>query len=569
MDFQKILQNKPLLYGIIGGLVLLLALVLTIGIVSSANKNSTGAARVVSEKVIKEPLDLLTTDNLGKAIEIQALLAREGIVASRKVDGTKSTVFLKEYTQSQRDAALLAIVKSGLMDQNVGLEIFDKGDFTSTKEDKKIRLARAINGELARLIRKIDPISNASVFISIPEQTMFSSMQKPVTATVQITIPVGDKLDQLKVKAITNLLLGSVSGLTSENISITDTNGNVYSSMIDASDEMLQRLEENDKYMQQKVAAQLDRLIGKGNYVVTVSTFLTQSPVEKFSIVYDPDRKTSVNEQSFTEGLGDQTQDSNGGINAVSVYLPNGLPAGSSDSTQNRSYSRTARETQYGVTKVQTNEYMSPGVLEEISIAVTLEKDALPTELTLEELKELVAHAASPKATPDNVTIAFADSLDPFMAVDKNVKAPIKAEHGNPWWLAIALLAGGLFFGHRILTEKINAAKAAQEEEMIRLREQNEAQEKQLKDLSLNAADLIAKQSQLQQGLLEQQNRPTLKSSGAEIREALRVMVSVICLRAEPNVNWLNPPPVTQPASQLSVIVVQDTFVCGEILAYL
>ena len=199
MDFQKILENKPLLYGIIGGLVIVLALVISIGIVSSSNKNSAGAARVVSEKVIKEPLDLLTTDNLGKAIEIQALLARDGIVASRKIDGTKSTIFLKEYTQSQRDAALLAIVKSGLMDQNVGLEIFDKGDFTSTKEDKKIRLARAINGELARLIRKIDPITNASVFISIPEQTMFSSMQKPVTATVQITIPPGDKLDQLKV----------------------------------------------------------------------------------------------------------------------------------------------------------------------------------------------------------------------------------------------------------------------------------------------------------------------------------------------------------------------------------
>ena len=79
---------------------------------------------MVSEKVIKEPLDLLTTDNLGKAIEIQALLARDGIVASRKIDGTKSTIFLKEYTQSQRDAALLAIVKSGLMDQNVGFGNF-------------------------------------------------------------------------------------------------------------------------------------------------------------------------------------------------------------------------------------------------------------------------------------------------------------------------------------------------------------------------------------------------------------------------------------------------------------
>ena len=165
---------------------------------------------------------------------------------------------------------------------------------------------------------------------------------------------------------------------------------------------------------------------------------------------------------------------------------------------------------------------MSPGVLEEISIAVTLEKDALPVELTLEELKELVAHAASPKASPDNVTIAFAESIDPFMAGDKNVKAPIKAEHGNPWWLAIALLAFGLFFGHKALTQKINAAKAAQEDEMIRLRQQNEEQEKQIQNLSQNAANLIEKQSQLQQGLIEQQNRPMVKTSGAEVRNALK-----------------------------------------------
>ena len=530
MDFKKLLENKVLLAAVAGGIVLLLLIFIICGAIA-ANSNSKGGEIDVSNEPLKEDVDLLTTDNMGKALEIQALLARNNIVASRAVDGTKSVLKLKKgdctpgmkkCTTEQRDRAIMVIVESGLYDQNVGLEVFDKGDFTSTKEDKRIRLVRAMNGELSRLIKRIDGIENASVFISIPEQTMFSSMQKPVTATVQLTVAVGQTLNMGTIKAVSNLLLGSVSGLTSENISITDTNGHVYSSLIDAQSEMLQRIQENDKYMQEKVQAQLNRLIGAGKYVATVSTFLKQAPVEKFTIEYDPTRKTAVNEQTFAEGLGDQTQDVNKNTNAVSVYLPNGLPAGSSDSTQNRSYSRTAKETQYGVTKVQTNEYMSPGVLEEISIAVTLEKDALPVELTLEELKELVAHAASPKADPDNVTIAFADSLDPFMAADKNVKAPIKAEHGNPWWLAIALLAGGLFFGHRILTQKINAAKAAQEEEMLRLREQNEAQEKQIKDLSLNAADLIAKQSQLQQGLLEQQNRPTLKSSGAEIREALR-----------------------------------------------
>ena len=530
MDFKKLLENKTLLAAIVGGVVLLLVVFIICGAVASNSGNKAGEVDVSNEQ-LKEDVDLLTTDNLGKALEIQALLAKHGIVVSRAVDGTKSVLKLRakncttgggKCTTEKRDLAIMLIVESGLYDQNVGLEVFDKGDFTSTKEDKRIRLVRAMNGELARLIKRIDGIENASVFISIPEQTMFSSMQKPVTATVQLTVSVGQTLNMGTIKAVSNLLLGSVSGLTAQNISITDTNGHVYNSLVDAQSEMLQRLQENDKYMQEKVQAQLNRLVGAGRYVATVSTFLKQAPVEKFTIEYDPSRKTAVNEQTFSEGLGDQTQDVNKNTNAVSVYLPNGLPAGSSDSSQNRSYSRTAKETQFGVTKVQTNEYMSPGVLEEISIAVTLEKGALPVELTLEELKELVAHAASPKAEPDNVTIAFAESLDPFMAGDKNVKAPIKAEHGNPWWLAIAFLALGLFFGHNLLTQKINAAKAAQEDELIKLRQQNEAQERQIKDLSANAADMIAKQSQLQQGLLEQQSRPAIKASGADIRDALR-----------------------------------------------
>ena len=329
MDFQKLLENKPLLYGIIGGVVaVVLAIILLIALTGSGSKNQAQGSAP-----LKADVDLLTTDNLGKALEIQALLARQGITAQRKADGTKSVLYLpkdncstltSKCTITDRDRAILTIVKSGMMDKNVGLEIFDKGDFTSTKEDKKIRLSRAINGELARLIRNIGGITDASVFISIPEQTMFTSMQKPVTATVQVIIPEGEKLDQMKVKAITNLLLGSVSGLEGENIAITDTNGNVYHSMMDAQDEMLTRLEENDKYMQQKVSQQLDRLIGKGNYIATVSTFLVQAPVEKFSIIYDPEQKTAVNEQSFTEGLGDRTQDTNRGVNAVSVYLPNG-----------------------------------------------------------------------------------------------------------------------------------------------------------------------------------------------------------------------------------------------------
>lgn len=525
MDFKKLLENKTILYSAIAGVVVVFALILTLALVGASNSASTP-----KEKVIKEPLDLFTTDNIGKVIEVQALLAREGITVYRKMDGSKSTLYIKDYTPSQRDRVYLAIVKSGLVDQNVGLEIFDKGDFTSTKEDKRIRLARAINGELSRLIRKIPPIENASVFISIPEQTMFSSMQKPITATVQITIPSGDKLDALKVKAITNLLLGSVTGLEAENISITDTNGNVYSSIMDSGDEMVERSKENDKYMQQKINAQLDKLIGKGNFVVTVSTSLRQSPIERSSITYDPTKKTAVNEQIFREGLGDKSQGTSaapGG--AVSVSLPRSLQRGittqGNSTSQSKSYERSATETQYGVSKTQTNEYSSVGAIEEVSVAVTLEKSALPAETTLDEIKELVANAAGPKVSVDNVTIALSDSIDPFLASDKPANLPVPNESGNPWWLLLVIGGAGLVGGLKYISHKNKIAQKQQAEELMKLEEKAQQQDEMIQNVNQKAMELYEKQNQMAQGLLEQKQQESFNVP-AEFNEAVSELQS-------------------------------------------
>lgn len=503
---QELLKNKGVLIGAIVVVVLLFVLISVFAIVMvSSNGSKNKVEEQTYEKVEKTPFTLFTTDNPGKAIEVQALLARENIVASRKSEGSKTTLYLEKYKPSERDRALLTIVSSGLMDQYVGLEIFDKGDFTSTKEDKRIRLVRAINGELSRLIRKIDPIENASVFISIPEQTMFSQDKKPVTATVQLVLPNGIKLDRTKIKAIENLLLGSVSGLVSENISITDTNGNVYNSMINSLDDQLSKIQENDQYMQSKISSQLDRLIGKGNYVVTVSTFLKQVPVDKTSIIYDPTGKTAITEQTFSEGLGDKAQDSNSGLNAVSVYLPNGLPASGSNSSQNRSYNRTARETNYGVSKTQISEYSKSGVIEDISIAVTIESSAMPSNMTEDDLKVLIAGAASPKVKPSSVSIAYSDAIEPYLTSDKPANLPKPEESGNPWWLTVAIIVLGLFIGFSAVSKKLRKKSDDQEKEVEMLRRKAAEQEKQLNDVNLKASQLIEKQAQISQSLMEQQ----------------------------------------------------------------
>ncbi len=499
---RELLKNKTVLYAVIGITVVIVLLIIgSIIFVSTKPKDNSETY----EKVIKEPYILFQTDNPGKAIEVQALLARHKIDAKRTSEGSKTTLLLDKYTQSQKDEALLTIVSSGLVDAGVGLEIFEKSDFTSTKDDKKIKLARAINGELSRLIRKIKPIESASVFVSIPEQTLFAQDKRPIKATVQIVMPPGERLDRIKVKAIENLLLGSVSGLTAENISITDTNGNVYNSIINSLDDQLSKVQENDQNMQSKVSVQLDRLLGKGNYVVTVSTFLRQVPIERTSIVYDPNQKTAITEQTFTEGLGDKTRDSNSGLNAVSVYLPNGLPAGGSDSSQNRNYSRTAQETQYGVSKTQTTEYTKSGVIEDISIAVTIESSAVPSNITTQELKELIARAASPKVNPDNVSIAYSDSIEPSLALDKSVNLPKPDESGNPWWLTVVLVITGLIIGFIFVSKKLKQKSEQQQKEVEALRQKAAEQEKQLREVNLKASQLVEKQAQMAQGLMEQQ----------------------------------------------------------------
>lgn len=508
MNIKELLQNKTVLYSVIGVVAALVFVgILSVALIAGGNGGS--AAKVV-EKIEKESFDILTTENQGKAIEIQTLLARNGIKAKRKLDGSKSTVFLEggSYTNSQRDGALLAVVKSGLIDQNVGLEIFDKSDFTSTREDKRIKLARAVNGELSRLIRQMPGIDNASVLVSIPENSMFKTEKKPVTATVMLTVPSGVRLDNSVIKAIKSLLMGSVVDLSAENISVTDSNGNVYSSLVRSIDDQISKIQENDSYMQNKVSAQLDMLLGRGNYVVTVSTFLNQVPVEETSINYDPESKTALSEQVFREGLGDSSGTSSKGSDAVSIYVPDGIQQASlTESSQNKNYQRTASETSYGVGKTHTSKYYKAGIIEKITIAVTMNSESMPPNMTEEELKHQIAKAASPKAEAEDVSIAYAETIEPFLATERPVNLPVPESSGNPWWIAIALIVIGLFVGFVFVNKKLRLASYEQEETLKQLKKQTKEQEKQIVDVNLKAAELIEKQTILTQELLQQQKQ--------------------------------------------------------------
>lgn len=119
-----------------------------------------------------------------------------------------------------------------------------------------------------------------------------------------------------------------------------------------------------------------------------------------------------------------------------------------------------------------------------------MDKNALPANTTLEELKELIAKAASPKVSADNVSIAFSDSTDPYLASDKPSNLPKPDETGNPWWLAVALSAIGLIIVFKAISNRVQQIQEANRQEVELLRQKTAQQEQQLSDINQRAAQL-------------------------------------------------------------------------------
>ena len=116
----------------------------------------------------------------------------------------------------------------------------------------------------------------------------------------------------------------------------------------------------------------------------------------------------------------------------------------------------------------------------------------------------------------ENVSIAFSDSADPYLVSDRPANLPKPDETGNPWWIAIALSAIGLIIVFRAVSNKVKAAEEANRREVEMLRQKTAQQEQQLSDINNRAAQLTERQSELAQGLLEQQQREYIAQQSPE-----------------------------------------------------
>ncbi len=107
----------------------------------------------------------------------------------------------------------------------VGFELFNSSSIGLTEFAQRINLQRALQGELARTIMRIDGVEAARVHLSLGEQTAFRRDRRPARASVAIRTRPGRRLNNTTVRGIQRLVAGSVPDLEPAAVAVLNDRG--------------------------------------------------------------------------------------------------------------------------------------------------------------------------------------------------------------------------------------------------------------------------------------------------------------------------------------------------------
>jgi flagellar M-ring protein FliF len=208
--------------------------------------------------------------------------------------------------KAKKDEAIIDLSMANLPhDGRVGFEIFgDKaGGFISTDFEKKVALQRAMNGELSRIVQKMNGIERAEVMIVVPEAQLFQEQQLPTTASVLVKLSGGGGFTQEQIEAITHLIASSVPGLKPQNVTISDTEGHMLAAGQGSGEtesskfnkELSKQLEikkDIETKLQNKVTELLEKIVGPGHVQAKIEAKVnfdtTQMRIRNMTPVIDP-----------------------------------------------------------------------------------------------------------------------------------------------------------------------------------------------------------------------------------------------------------------------------------------
>ena len=223
--------------------------------------------------------------------------------------------------------ARLKLAAEGVTDRKtIGYELLDQDRGLGTSQFMEtISYRRGLEGELARTISSMRGVKNSRVHLAIPERSVFIRDAREPSASVFLDLFAGRRPEQEQIRAIVNLVAGSIPMMKREQVTVVDHNGNLLTG--NEADTEVDQMKDQYEYtsrvedrLTRRVASMVSPIIGDGRYRAEVTADLDFSAVERAEELFNPDQQAIRSERELTE------QRANGAQGGVPGALANQPP---------------------------------------------------------------------------------------------------------------------------------------------------------------------------------------------------------------------------------------------------
>jgi flagellar M-ring protein FliF len=209
--------------------------------------------------------------------------------------------------------ARLKLASQGLPKGSVvGFEIMESQKLGITQFQEQVNYQRALEGELARSIGTLAPVSGSRVHLALPKQSGFLRDKQPPTASVLLQLHPGKTLDRAQVAGIVHLVSSSVPELSPKSVSVVDQHGNLLASErqgaagLDAAQlDYVARIEADTI---KRIEDILEPIMGRGNVRAQVTADVDFTQVENMAETYAPNQGPEAKSTVRSQSLSDSSQ---------------------------------------------------------------------------------------------------------------------------------------------------------------------------------------------------------------------------------------------------------------------
>lgn len=204
--------------------------------------------------------------------------------------------------------ARLKLAAEGVTDQKtMGYELLDQERGLGTSQFMEtISYRRGLEGELARTIAAMRGVRNARVHLAIPERSVFIRDAREPTASVFLEVFAGRRPEPEQIRAIVNLVAGSIPMMDRDQVTVVDQNGNLLTgddvqAETDRMKDQYEYTSRVEERLTRRVASLIGPIVGEGRYRAEVTADLDFSAVERAEELYNPEQQAVRSERELSE----------------------------------------------------------------------------------------------------------------------------------------------------------------------------------------------------------------------------------------------------------------------------